>query len=63
MAKMVESQKGTARMTGVEHYKNIFARYGGMMRTKQLEEENILYRKVQQLIQEAACAAQARALP
>ena len=52
MAKMVESQKGTARMTGVEDYKNIFARYGGMMRTKQLEEENILYRKVQQLIQE-----------
>ena len=29
--------KGT-RMTGVEDYKNIFARYGGMMRTKQLEK-------------------------
>lgn len=49
---MVESQKGFARMKGVEHYKSTFERYGGMMRTKQMEEENILYRKVQQLIQE-----------
>lgn len=39
-------------MKGVEHYKEIFERYGGMMRTKQLEAENILYRKIQQLIQE-----------
>ena len=39
-------------MSGVEHYKSIFEHYGGMMRTKQLEEENIHYRKIQQLIQE-----------
>lgn len=39
-------------MKGVEHYKEIFAQYGGMMRTKQLEAERILYRKIQQLIQE-----------
>jgi len=39
-------------MNDVEHYKSIFEQYGGMMRTKQLEEENILYRKIQQLIQE-----------
>ena len=39
-------------MKGVEHYKKIFERYGGMMRTKQLEAENILYRKIQQLIQD-----------
>ena len=39
-------------MNGVEHYKEIFERYGGMMRTNQLEKENILYRKIQQLIQE-----------
>ena len=39
-------------MNGVEHYKEIFGRYGGMMKTNQLEKENILYRKIQQLIQE-----------
>lgn len=39
-------------MNGVEHYKEIFERYGGMMRKNQLEKENILYRKIQQLIQE-----------
>ena len=36
-------------MNGVEHYKEIFERYGGMMRTNQLEKENILYCKIQQL--------------
>ena len=50
--KMVKSQKGVVHMNGVEHYKEIFERYGGMMRTNQLEKENILYRKIQQLIQE-----------
>lgn len=49
---MVKSQKGVVHMNGVEHYKEIFERYGGMMRTNQLEKENILYRKIQQLIQE-----------
>lgn len=39
-------------MKGVEYYKEVFERYDGMMRTKQLEAENILYRKIQQLIQE-----------
>lgn len=52
MIKMMKSQKGVVHMKGVEHYKKIFERYGGMMRTNQLEKENILYRKIQQLIQE-----------
>ena len=39
-------------MCDVEQYKAIFDRYGGMMRTRQLEEENIFYRKIQKLIQE-----------
>lgn len=39
-------------MKGAEHYEEIFERYGGIMRTKQLEAENILYRKIQRLIQE-----------
>ena len=49
---MVKGQRGVVHMKGVEHYKEIFERYGGMMRTKQLEAERILYRKIQQLIQE-----------
>lgn len=39
-------------MKDAEYYKAIFDRHGGMMRTKELEEENILYRKIQRLIQE-----------
>lgn len=39
-------------MKEIQYYKEIFEQYGGMMRTKQLNKENILYRKVQQLIQE-----------
>lgn len=39
-------------MNGVEHYKEIFERYGGIMRTKQLGAEDILFRKIQKLIQE-----------
>lgn len=49
---MDKSREGVLRMNGIEHYKSIFEQHDGMMRTKQLEEENILYRKVQQLIQE-----------
>ena len=37
-------------MGNLEQYKIIFDRYGGMMRTKELEAENIRYRKVQQLM-------------
>ncbi len=37
-------------MSSLEQYKNIFDRYGGMMRTKELEAESLHYRKVQQLI-------------
>ena len=39
-------------MNDIEYYRQIFDRYGGMMRTKQLRNENILYRKIQQLIHE-----------
>jgi len=34
----------------IQHYKDIFENYGGMMRTKDLEQEKIRYRNVQQLI-------------
>ncbi len=37
-------------MSSLEQYKDIFDRYGGMMRTKELEAEKLPYRKVQQLI-------------
>ncbi len=52
MIKMIKSWKGIAHMKEVEHYKGIFERYGGMMRTNQLEKEKIFYRKIQRLIQE-----------
>ncbi len=35
----------------IQHYKDIFEDYGGMMRTKDLEREKIRYRNVQQLIE------------
>ena len=35
----------------IQHYKDIFENYGGMMRTKDLEQEKIRYRNVQQLIE------------
>lgn len=37
-------------MYNVEYYKSIFEKYGGMMRTKQLEAEKIFYLSRQQLI-------------
>ena len=36
----------------IEYYKNIFKQYNGMMRTKELQQENIYYQKIQQLILE-----------
>ena len=39
-------------MNAYAHYKNIFTRYNNIMRTKDLQKEQIAYRKVQQLIQE-----------
>ena len=39
-------------MYEVEYYKEIFERYGGMMRAKQLDEENILYRVRQRLMEQ-----------
>jgi predicted transcriptional regulator of viral defense system len=38
-------------MNNVEYYKIIFERYGGMMRTKELQAEKIFYRNIQELIQ------------
>ena len=37
-------------MKRIEEYKTIFDRYGGMMRTKELQNEKILYRTLQKLI-------------
>lgn len=37
-------------MRSVAEYKMIFDQYGGMMRSKQLQEENIFYRTLQKLI-------------
>ena len=39
-------------MKGIEEYKKIFDAYGGIMRTKQLQAENVLYRPLQKLIQQ-----------
>lgn len=49
---MVKSPKGVVPMKDVEYYREIFEKYGGMMQTKQMEAENIFYRRTQQLIQE-----------
>jgi predicted transcriptional regulator of viral defense system len=38
-------------MNNVEYYKSVFERYGGMMRTKELQAEKIFYRNIQELIQ------------
>ena len=46
-------------MKDMEEYKKIFDQYGGMMRTKQLQAENILYRPLQKLIQQG-CAEKVR---
>ncbi|MDO4260669.1 MAG: hypothetical protein Q4C82_01205 [Eubacteriales bacterium] len=39
-------------MKSIAEYKEIFDKYGGMMRTKQLQAENILYRPLQKLIRQ-----------
>lgn len=39
-------------MKSVEHYKEIFERNGGMMRSMQLQNEGILYRPLQKLIEQ-----------
>lgn len=39
-------------MRSVAEYKKIFDQYGGMMRSKQLQEERIFYRPLQKLIQQ-----------
>lgn len=41
-------------MKRTNDYKTIFDRYGGMMRTKDLQKEKILYRTLQKLIQQGA---------
>ncbi|MBQ7895269.1 MAG: type IV toxin-antitoxin system AbiEi family antitoxin domain-containing protein [Oscillospiraceae bacterium] len=39
-------------MKDIQEYKRIFDRYGGMMQTKETQEEKILYRHLQKLIQQ-----------
>ena len=39
-------------MKRIEEYKRIFDKYGGMVRSKQLQKESILYRPLQKLIQQ-----------
>lgn len=39
-------------MKSVEHYKEIFERNGGKMRSMQLQNEGILYRPLQKLIEQ-----------
>ncbi len=50
MNEVTKSQKGDAHMD-TQDYKGIFEKYGGMMRTKDLEKERVYYRNVQQLIE------------
>ena len=42
------------QMEHLEEYKNIFDKYGGMMRTKELQKEKIFYPKLQYLIREGS---------
>ena len=49
MRKSIVSQVHT--MKSVEEYKEIFNRYGGMMRSRELQQERILYRPLQKLIE------------
>ena len=42
--------KGYGTMYDVQHYKEIFDRYGGMMRTTQLAEEKVFYPQREKLI-------------
>ena len=51
MTSLAKNRKGDALMMGIHQYKDIFDKYGGMMRTKELEQERIHYRNVQQLIE------------
>lgn len=37
-------------MHNLNFYESLFARYGGIMRTKELKEENVFYHNLQQLI-------------
>lgn len=39
-------------MKSVEHYKEIFERYGGIMRRMQLEDERVYYQDIQRLIRD-----------
>ena len=39
-------------MKSIDDYKRIFANYGGIMRTKELQKEKILYRTLQKLIEQ-----------
>ena len=41
-------------MKDVEKYKKIFERYGGIMRTKDLQKEKVQYRALQRLIDQGA---------
>lgn len=41
-------------MEHIEEYKNVFDKYGGMMRTKELQKEKIFYPKLQHLIREGS---------
>lgn len=42
--------EGNTPMYDVQYYKEIFDRYGGMMRTAQLAEEKVFYLQREQLI-------------
>lgn len=37
-------------MTDVQHYKSVFEKHGGMMRTKDLHSEKVYYHNIQQLL-------------
>ena len=48
--KMSKSKKGVA-LLDIQYYKSVFDNHGGMMRTKELDQEKIRYRNIQQLIE------------
>ena len=48
--KMSKSKKGVA-LLDIQYYKSVFDNHGGMMRPKELDQEKIRYRNIQQLIE------------
>jgi predicted transcriptional regulator of viral defense system len=54
LSELVKINTRGKEMKGIEHYKDVFEQYGGIMRTKDLQAEKIFYRNIQGLVEEGA---------